>query len=428
MGLVLIVGIVGTAIQDLRTARYQSTTAAPSLSRPARQPNVNISAFRGQGQLAFVSGGWLYILDGNTGKLRTVAESGEASTPIWSPSGRWLLFSRDRQAWVVAADGTRAHSLGPLAPVSWSPVADVLAGRAADGLWVFPVEGSPRHVLSASVGFVSWSPDGKTLVYTVPRHESNDALYSVAVEGGSPHEIPLDLSRTRIYDNTTNNGLAIAGWWPDGRGLLLWRYPSHSASIAADGQSLESVPLAGGSVRTLAAVAPGSKLAVSPRRLVVLVVEGLGRIVWQNKTIAACDLQAGECQPFAQPAGTVSLDPAWSPDGARFAFVRADAGSLLPGFGPEAVAAWIRTRTLWIANADGSQTREIMAAGNGVIAPAWSRDHEHILFIRDYSLWLLGLNETTSRRVADGLFGGKQPASYYGQINWQDQVAWFRPK
>ena len=91
------------------------------------------------------------------------------------------------------------------------------------------------------------------------------------------------------------------------------------------------------------------------------------------------------------------MDPTWSPDGARIAFVRETRASFSPpvqGGGVDWRVKY-RYRTLWIANADGSQAREIAAAGAGIADPQFSPDGKSIVFVRDATLWVIDL--ATSR-------------------------------
>ncbi len=420
----LLVAIVGTAVNQSRLLRARPAEESAFPSPTPGETQVNVGAFKGQGSLAFISNARLYMLDGQAGVVRAVGDAVE-TLGAWSPSGHWLLFRRGQQPWLVAADGSAAHPLPIRGAAGWSPASDVLALIGTDGLWLIPTSGSSRRLVSATVGSFAWSLDGKMLAYTVSRPGAIDSVFTVEIESGLAQEVRLDLGRTRIYNNSTNNGITTIGWWADGQGLLIQRDPDHSASLAADGLPLESVPLQGGMVQTLAGLAPGSRVTQS-RDGRLLVTQGLGRVVWENKKVAVCDVRTGECHDFQQPTGKVSLEPAWSTDNSRVAFVRADGGSSIPGFGPEAVTTWNRTRSLWVSDADGSHAREIRAAGTGVFGPMWSRDNRHILFMRDYSIWLLDLDGAKPVRIADGLFGGKLPTSSYGQANWLGQLTWFR--
>ncbi len=420
----LLVAIVGTALSQSRLLRARPAEESSIPSPSPGETQINVGAFKGQGSLAFISNARLYILDGQAGVVRTVGAAGE-TLGAWSPSGHWLLFRRGQQPWLVAADGSAAHALPIRGGAGWSPASDILALVGPDGLWLIPAIGSSRRLVSPPVGSFAWSHDGRALAYTVSRPGATDSVFTVDIESGLAQEVRLDLGRTRIYNNSINNGITAIGWWADGQGLLIQRDPDHSASLAADGLPLESVPLHGGIVQTLAGLAPGSRLAQSQDGR-LLITQGLGRVAWENKKVAVCDARTGECHDFQQPTGKVSLEPAWSTDNARVAFVRADGGSSIPGFGPEAIATWNRTRSLWVSDAGGSQAREIQAAGKGVFGPMWSRDNRHILFMRDYTIWLLDLDGAKAVRIADGLFGGKLPSSSYGQANWLGQLSWFR--
>src|SRR5579872_1437263 len=55
-------------------------------------PAVDARAFRGEGRLAFVSLGRLFVLDGATASLRAVRSAAGPAAPQFSPDGRWLAF------------------------------------------------------------------------------------------------------------------------------------------------------------------------------------------------------------------------------------------------------------------------------------------------------------------------------------------------
>jgi len=113
--------------------------SSPVSGNPAANPpDVNTAAFKDQGDLAFVRQGLLYTLDGETGEVKQLTESGRVLQPAWSHDGQWLAYIRitDQEAdngngllWLVRRDGSQAHQVqGLLQLVSrerfyWSPAA-----------------------------------------------------------------------------------------------------------------------------------------------------------------------------------------------------------------------------------------------------------------------------------------------------------------
>jgi hypothetical protein len=108
--------------------------ATPAPAWPAGPvPRVNAAAFAGHGELALISRGTLWVLDGATRALRRVATPGMTlAGPVFSADGRWLAFLGIRPGatfgalWVTDGDGSGAHEIRGLAEagfVGWSPAA-----------------------------------------------------------------------------------------------------------------------------------------------------------------------------------------------------------------------------------------------------------------------------------------------------------------
>lgn len=414
------------------------THALGTAKRSPNKPVINLAAFRGQGALAFPWEDRLYVLDGDKGALASVPLIGPINAMAWSPDGHWLAYIaasvdayQGGPLWVVRRDGGAAHQItglpGPASTFSWSPVADVLAiglpygAPDADNLWVASPTGRARRVQGAVAG--AWSPDGASLAYgaTLPfagPEGRSDALFTAPATGGAA------IQRYTAKDS----GIIVVGWWPDGRGILFFVDPMHSASIAADGLKLYSLPLgAGGTPRPLIlTLRHADWLARSPSGRNLLVVAGGGRQIWSNKALATCDVQIAACRTLPQPAGVISLDPAWSPRGNRIAFVRArDAGDI-GGFGStQNLMSWVRTRTLWVADARGGQARQLLGAA-GIYAPQWSRDGAHLLYLRDNAVWLIGANGVAPTRIVGPFPGPFDLSGYYGHVSWSGVLAWDR--
>jgi len=168
--------------------------AMPARTRPAGPaPTVNAAAFTGHGELAFVSRGTLWVLDGATGALRRVATPGVTpSGPVFSADGRWLAFTglpaspaaRAGTVWLAAGDGSGAHQVvasGGL--IGWSPVADLLAVTAGKTVRLIRPSGPARTLVRAArIQSAAWSPGGSGLaVATGSASASTLASYPVVL-------------------------------------------------------------------------------------------------------------------------------------------------------------------------------------------------------------------------------------------------------
>jgi Tol biopolymer transport system component len=410
--------------------------SSPPFDNPApNHPDVNTAAFKGLGDLAFTRQGLLHVLDGETGEVKQLTESGRALQPAWSHDGQWLAYINitDQNAglgtlWLVHRDGSEARQVQGLPGLAgrgsfyWSPTDDMLAVIMQDGVWLVPANGeSNRLVQCEGTSHLAWSPDGKSLAYNVklpsgePQNRS-DALYTISLDGGQPVQHLV----------APQAGIQVAAWWPGGEGLLYWLDPFHSASMAADGMGLASLRLGDTEPTVLnSGLAHHGWLSLSPQGD-LLMVAGNGRIVWSEKSLASVDLESGSVQELKNPGDSVAIDPSFSPDGSRIAFVAAkNLGNDVWGFNnPEELTAWVATRTLWIQNSDGSGAYPLTSAGAGVYQPSWSKDGEHILYVRDNAIWIIGTGGGQPEKVLDlepeeeDLFG------FYGYVSYHGLMAW----
>ncbi|MCG0239946.1 MAG: hypothetical protein L6E13_12380 [Firmicutes bacterium] len=399
---------------------------------PASLP-ADPEAFRGLGKLAFVREGRLYILDGETGALREVDGAAPASAPSWSADGRWLAFRQgegDESRIVVAEAATGAiRELtglpGPVEEYEWAATGSALAVAAGNAIWLVddPARPQPRRLAAPDgpFGALTWSPDGRHIAYVVGLPDENVEARSDALEVVDTAE-----GKAVRWYVAEEAGIVPAGWWPDSRGILFWVLPQHSNSIAADGLPLQSLAL--GSHEPVAlpdTLLYQSWVAWRPGSGELLLVQGSGRPVWDGKALALCNPGTGACRNLPQPEDTVSLDPAWSPDGQRIALVRAQRRPEEWGFtGDDQVMEWVESRRLWVMAADGSGAREMATAGGGIYNPTWSRDGRHLLYVQKGALRVLDLETGQTRWVAD-LGEPENDFGFYGHIGqWAQQMDW----
>jgi Tol biopolymer transport system component len=417
-------------------------------------PSAEGRAPAGPGELAFVARSGLFLAGGPAGVLRRVSVPGLPSAPAWSADHRWLAFLVTKPPptanpylqpapsvlWVVTAAGAGARRLTPaswdITSFAWSPRTGRLAvavslpttklGGAGAVVTVTP-RGARTTLATGDVSGVAWSPSGGQIAARLgefsTRHRWQGKLELLTPAGGPP----------RVVTASNGNVLDLAGWWPDGSGLLFWTDIGGSASVAADGLPLNTVSLAGGRPRPVAGtmLVHGSWLAFSPSGHAAAVVAGGYREIWSgSKHVVICRFTGG-CAAVAQPAGVISLDPSWSPDGRTLVFARASAtGPFGPNghadFSPYWIRRWQATSRLWLANADGSHPRPLTAAGPGALDPVWGSDGS-LLFVRDDGLWLLPPSAARPTRVAGplgALTGQAYYHTYYGYVPYPELAAW----
>jgi Tol biopolymer transport system component len=126
-------------------------------------------------KLAYASSGRLAVIDSDgAGRKTLVADpAGGASSPSWSPDGKWLAFaqrSNGRSAvYLIRADGTdRQLLVYDAAAPAWSPDGRSIAYRARCGgiKLVTPDGRDVTPATAASCGAIGidgrpvWSPDG----------------------------------------------------------------------------------------------------------------------------------------------------------------------------------------------------------------------------------------------------------------------------
>src|SRR5262249_43978828 len=142
--------------------------------------------------------------------------------------GRKLLYYRNQGGvWVMNADGSGKRNLtsntGFNAPGSWSPDGrKIVFTSNRDGnneLYVMNADGSGQRNLlpspSSEDWAASWSPDGRTILFATDR-DGNWELYAVNADGSEPH----NLTHNPGYDGGIPGAQGNALWSPDGRTIL----------------------------------------------------------------------------------------------------------------------------------------------------------------------------------------------------------------
>ena len=332
---------------------------------------------------------------GQSEPYRLTRDESTEFRPVWSPDGREIAFIRSlgsgsfRVTRMPVSGGSEMvvgdflwtwMSPDDLPALDWSPdgktflIAEHPSSTAPIRLVLFDLATGVRRPLTnppvGSSGDIDgrFSPDGSMVAF---RRGGLGDLYVVGVEGES-----RDAARRLTADNPGVRGIAwsrdgnrvLFGSMEGGRGWGIWQ-------VNVDGSAPTRV-LSGSLNLSFPAISPdGKTLAVEQQDIVTNLMEISLKGPQTSRLLAASSRQ--------------DYSPVYSPDGRQILFVSSRSGAI----------------ELWIANADGTDARQVTHLdGNGFpVTPSWSPDASQVVYAirRDgaTSIWLMGLSTGISRQL-----------------------------
>lgn len=356
------------------------------------------------GKVAFIRDGDVWTLHLDSGQERRLTSDGRNCCPRWSADGQWISFKKvyteEAEAqvglWVMRDDGSDVWHVEGKGVLSegelWAPSGHRFAYQAEDLVsrdsavyepinpraWVVDPDRGARWELSVPDGEVShlvWSPDGRQLALQVAVDEVGDPLISQGLwltnsDGTNPRHLysgqdPAGLGRP--------GGTLLLSWSPDGKYVAFWTSYSHSATSA--GRPLFTIAIEGGAPTRLGegAMLREEFIVWAPDSSRIAFVE----VIPEETQIVVADPVTGD-RAVVTDEGWVDSAPAWSPDGQRLAYL----SEPIPPPAERAVSMFL-TPQVWVMNADGSQKHGVTDALDFKhVHPQWSRDGQHILFLR----------------------------------------------
>lgn len=215
-------------------------TAPPSPLLPSPTPKLTttvelVQAPPTAGRIAFHSARSgeldIYVMNADGTDLQRLTESpGRDFEPDWSPDGKTIVFSSDRddpenaQLYVMNSDGSDPKALMPFSDADfiaprWSPDGEWVlfhSNQAVDGEARFEIykvrkDGTELTNLSNTPGNNfrgDWSPDGQRIIF-VSERDSNRELYVMNADGSN---------QVRLTDNQADDNRPR--WSPDGSKIL----------------------------------------------------------------------------------------------------------------------------------------------------------------------------------------------------------------
>ena len=331
--------------------------------------------------LAFVStrdGGfanlWLQDLSSSGRRATPIAKTNAGSfRPSWSPDGKWIAFTSDR-------DTTRARWDG-----GWELV-------QSTALYIVRADGSSLRRLTELGGYAGsprWSPDGRRIVFY--RSTPQD-VYPGRFGRNRPsisQIVSLDVESGALHEYTSGPGLKVAPQWlPDGDVGFLEKFGDAKGLAFVSGKT--GVP---GVMRNPSWSADGKTMVyqkpldAEAQQLLPVFSRDSGFSLYRTGNFPAWSpagdrfvVTAGsKLQMFDARGenGRTIYDckegqltfPVWSPDGKRIAF---GAGSYLTGHAKPAAVEMV--------NPDGSGLRKLSEGPGNAGFPSWSPDGKRIVY------------------------------------------------
>jgi eukaryotic-like serine/threonine-protein kinase len=357
--------------------------AAPLTSYPGWEIHPSFSPDGGQVAFAWRREGSFDIYVKQLGveePFRLTSHPSSEFSPAWSPDGAWIAFLRIVDsarvaAVVVSQRGGSERILSEFEyPIghrnlAWTPDGKwlVAGGRTTPaepvGLFLLSLETGEQRRLTLPEGNArdispSVSPDGRSIVFSRNIADARADLYLLRLTAElTASEDPQRLPAGGLYNSNP-------AWTPNAREILF------SAGEATAGGQLWRM-----------AVSPRA----TPKRLSLqdrsadhpAVSARNGRVAYTVRQFVSniwrADL-SGPGQTVRRPERFIAstytdLEPDFSPDGARIAFMSTRTGQF----------------EIWICNRDGSQPRQLTSLGALSNRPRWSPDGEKIVFYSDAS-------------------------------------------
>jgi len=433
---------------------------------------------------------------------RLTSGVGMETDPSFSPDGSLVAFTGEydgnRDVYVVPADGGEPERL------TWHPGDDVVAGWTRDGkrilfssarasysrfprLFTVGFDGGLPEQLPLPMGERgSYSPDGTRIAYEplaqwqpdwkryrggqtdkiwladlsdssvveIPRNNSNDhhpmwigdTVYFLSDRDGAKTLFAYDVASRAVERMIDNDGFDITA-------ADAWSGDDAPAAIVYEQMgSIGLYEVERGTWRNVDIRATADFTTLRPHfmkvgdRLQAASISPSGaRAVFQARgEIVTVPADKGDVRNLTNTTGVMELDPAWSPDGQRIAYLSDASGEYAlhitdqlgagevtkielppffysePRWSPDSKKIVLRDKglRLWVIDVEEGSLVEVdknpIGFPDGVMEPSWSPDSEWIAYARQIdnrlrAIFLYSVSKGVAHQVTDGLSDARYP-------------------
>ncbi len=349
---------------------------------------------------------WLLDLAGRKYHNLTRSRSGNFR-PSWSPDGRWIAFSSDRDANPGRYPGQWEH-------------------LQSTGIYLIRPDGTGLRRLTKAGGVAgspAWSPDGNRVLY----YETDETGAYLAKSGNSRTElVSIDIATGERTQYTASNEVKLSPQWlPGGKisyavrgtnnaGLRIWypdrrvvtivpgaiRHPSWSADakqvvyerIVQPASTEHLIPTASHDPEfELLLSEPFPSFSPDGQKLLYSQYGGNGTNV-ADTTIQMMDADGSGKRPLFHKDGLSAFDAVWAPAGDMIAFC----------VGRYFRAPGLPSSQIALIKPDGSGYREVAEEGVNNGFPSWSPDGKRLVYKRGKQLVILSIADGKIVPLTDG--------------------------
>jgi Tol biopolymer transport system component len=289
-----------------------------------------------------------------------------------SRDGSDLLIGKDEEhvnsgkltLWTIPLLGGSPRRLGDLVAVSaaWSPDGERLVYGEENKLEVARNDGTEARKLTALSGtpnYLRWSPDGKSIRFTLKREPNSKfangtrdgySLWEVSADGSHLHALFPNWHEPQFFGNWTRDGRYFV-FGVESKGLdTIWATRERVGFLQRKSQEPVQLTIGPMSTDWVVPSADGKTLFVDEHQ--------------RRSEIVRYDSKSSELVPFLSGTSAEGLD--FSRDGKWVAYVsNAD-------------------RTLWRSTVTGEQRRQLSVPPMQASLPRWSPDGKQIAFMGQY--------------------------------------------